>query len=36
MTAITSRLRLSRMPRVRFSSGISAIIVKELRGRMRG
>jgi len=36
MTAITSRLRLSRVPRVRFSSGISAIIVKELRGRMRG
>jgi ABC-type transport system involved in multi-copper enzyme maturation permease subunit len=36
MTAITSRLRLSRVPRVRFNSGISAIIVKELRGRMRG
>jgi ABC-2 type transport system permease protein len=36
MTAIASRLRLSRVPRVRFSSGISAIIVKELRGRMRG
>jgi ABC-2 type transport system permease protein len=37
MTAITSRLRFpSRMPRPRFSSGISAIIVKELRGRMRG
>jgi len=36
MTAIASRLRLSRLPRVRFSSGISAIIVKELRGRMRG
>ena len=36
MTAITGRLRLSRLPRVRFSSGISAIIVKELRGRMRG
>ena len=37
MTAITSRLRFpARMPRPRFSSGISAIIVKELRGRMRG
>ena len=36
MTAITSRLRLSGLPRLRFSSGISAIIVKELRGRMRG
>ena len=36
MTTITSRLRLSRVPRLRFSSGISAIIVKELRGRMRG
>jgi ABC-2 type transport system permease protein len=36
MTAITSRLPLRRIPRVRFSSGISAIIVKELRGRMRG
>jgi ABC-2 type transport system permease protein len=36
MTAIAGRLRLSRLPRVRFSSGISAIIVKELRGRMRG
>jgi ABC-type transport system involved in multi-copper enzyme maturation permease subunit len=36
MTTIASRLRLSRLPRVRFSSGISAIIVKELRGRMRG
>jgi ABC-2 type transport system permease protein len=37
MTAITSRLRFpARVPRLRFSSGISAIIVKELRGRMRG
>jgi ABC-2 type transport system permease protein len=36
MTAIASRLRLSRVPRLRFSGGISAIIVKELRGRMRG
>jgi ABC-type transport system involved in multi-copper enzyme maturation permease subunit len=36
MTTITSRLRLSRVPRLRFSGGISAIIVKELRGRMRG
>lgn len=37
MTAITSRLRFpARVPRPRFSSGISAIVVKELRGRMRG
>ena len=37
MTAIASRLRFpARIPRPRFSSGISAIIVKELRGRMRG
>ena len=36
MTAIASRLRLNRVPRMRFNSGISAIIVKELRGRMRG
>jgi ABC-type transport system involved in multi-copper enzyme maturation permease subunit len=40
MSAVTSRLRLpGRIPRVRgvgAPSGISAIIVKELRGRMRG
>jgi len=37
MTAIANRLRLpGRLPRLGFSSGISAIIVKELRGRMRG
>lgn len=36
MTALTSRLRLGGLPGVRFSSGISAIIVKEIRGRMRG
>lgn len=36
MTAITSRLPLRRLPRPRIGSGISAIIVKELRGRMRG
>ena len=35
MTPIASRLPL-RVPRLSFSSGISAIIVKELRGRMRG
>src|SRR4051812_12247929 len=38
MSAIAARLSL-RLPRVRaprFASGISAIIVKELRGRMRG
>ena len=37
MTAIANRLRMpARLPRLTFSSGISAIIVKELRGRMRG
>jgi ABC-2 type transport system permease protein len=36
MTTITSRLPLRRLPRVSLGSGISAIIVKELRGRMRG
>jgi ABC-type transport system involved in multi-copper enzyme maturation permease subunit len=44
MTALTGRLNLrgrlpslrGRRPSVRMSSGISAIIVKELRGRMRG
>lgn len=38
MSAIAGRLSLRgrRVPRPRFSSGISAIIVKELRGRMRG
>jgi ABC-type transport system involved in multi-copper enzyme maturation permease subunit len=36
VTAITSRLPLRGLPRPRLSSGISAIIVKELRGRMRG
>src|SRR5215212_11676460 len=35
MTATGARLPL-RLSRPRFSSGISAIIVKELRGRMRG
>ena len=38
MSAIAGRisLRRPRMPAVRVTSGISAIIVKELRGRMRG
>jgi ABC-type transport system involved in multi-copper enzyme maturation permease subunit len=37
MSLIASRLSLrGRLPALRFSSGISAIIVKELRGRMRG
>jgi ABC-type transport system involved in multi-copper enzyme maturation permease subunit len=37
MSAITSRLTLRGRPRLpRLGSGISAIIVKELRGRMRG
>jgi ABC-type transport system involved in multi-copper enzyme maturation permease subunit len=37
MSSIASRLSLrGRLPALRFSSGISAIIVKELRGRMRG
>lgn len=37
MTTIATRLRLPRRLRsVRLTSGISAIIVKELRGRMRG
>lgn len=37
MTAITSRLSLPRrLPPLRLGSGITAIIVKELRGRMRG
>jgi ABC-type transport system involved in multi-copper enzyme maturation permease subunit len=38
MSALAARLSLRgrRMPSVRFTSGISAIIVKELRGRMRG
>lgn len=37
MTAITSRLpRRGRMPSFRLPSGITAIVVKELRGRMRG
>jgi ABC-2 type transport system permease protein len=35
MTAIADRLPF-RLPRPRLGSGISAIIVKELRGRMRG
>jgi ABC-type transport system involved in multi-copper enzyme maturation permease subunit len=35
MTSIANRLPI-RLPRLTFSSGISAIIVKELRGRMRG
>ena len=35
MSSIASRLPL-RVPRLSFSSGISAIMVKELRGRMRG
>ncbi|MCI0347709.1 MAG: ABC transporter permease [Chloroflexi bacterium] len=37
MSTIASRLSLrGRLPSIRLSSGISAIIVKELRGRMRG
>jgi ABC-2 type transport system permease protein len=37
MTALASRLSLrGRSPSVRLPSGITAIIVKELRGRMRG
>jgi ABC-type transport system involved in multi-copper enzyme maturation permease subunit len=37
MSAIASRLSLrGRMPAIRATSGITAIIVKELRGRMRG
>jgi ABC-type transport system involved in multi-copper enzyme maturation permease subunit len=37
MSSIASRITLrGRLPALRFSSGISAIIVKELRGRMRG
>jgi len=36
MSAIARRLPIRRLPTVRLSSGISAIIVKELRGRMRG
>lgn len=37
MSTIASRLSLrGRVPTLRFSSGIVAIIVKELRGRMRG
>ncbi len=37
MSTIASRLTLrGRLPAIRLSSGISAIIVKELRGRMRG
>jgi ABC-type transport system involved in multi-copper enzyme maturation permease subunit len=37
MSTIASRLSLrGRVPQIRLSSGISAIIVKELRGRMRG
>jgi ABC-type transport system involved in multi-copper enzyme maturation permease subunit len=37
VSSIASRLSLrGRVPALRFSSGISAIIVKELRGRMRG
>lgn len=37
MSTIARRLSLrGRMPDLRFGSGISAIIVKELRGRMRG
>jgi ABC-type transport system involved in multi-copper enzyme maturation permease subunit len=37
MTSIVSRLPFPRrLPDLRFGSGISAIIVKELRGRMRG
>jgi ABC-2 type transport system permease protein len=37
MSAIAERLSLrGRLPRLRVTSGITAIIVKELRGRMRG
>lgn len=37
MSTIAARLSLrGRLPSLRFSSGITAIIVKELRGRMRG
>jgi ABC-2 type transport system permease protein len=37
VSALASRLSLrGRLPSLRFSSGITAIIVKELRGRMRG
>lgn len=36
MSAIAGRLSLPRLPRAAVGSGISAIIVKELRGRMRG
>jgi ABC-type transport system involved in multi-copper enzyme maturation permease subunit len=37
MSSVASRLSLrGRLPAIRFSSGISAIVVKELRGRMRG
>jgi hypothetical protein len=38
MSALAARLSLRgrRMPSIRLTSGISAIIVKELRGRMRG
>lgn len=37
MSAVTSRLSLrGRLPAIRLTSGITAIIVKELRGRMRG
>lgn len=37
MSTIARRLSLrGRLPELRFGSGISAIIVKELRGRMRG
>jgi ABC-type transport system involved in multi-copper enzyme maturation permease subunit len=37
MSTIASRISLrGRIPPIRFGSGISAIIVKELRGRMRG
>ena len=37
MSTLASRLSLrGRMPALRLTSGITAIIVKELRGRMRG
>ena len=37
MSSLAARLSLrGRLPSLRFSSGITAIIVKELRGRMRG
>ena len=37
MSALAGRLSLrGRMPAIRITSGISAIMVKELRGRMRG